>query len=331
MRSSYPSPSWQSTLAEAKARLNIHNLWRHFGFEGEPKPSCRCPWRDDRKPSFSVAPDGMLWNDFAEGTGGDAVDFLQRASGLSRAEACRKFIELAGGHITPMPRIAPTPRTEPARAKPSFPNFRKGTSAELAELARLRGIGREGLKLAGKRGLLWFATLKDRPAWIITDGERLNAQARRTDGQQWEHVQAKAWTLPGSWASWPIGIKEAQPFRAIALCEGGPDFLAGHFLALWEGKETVCVPVAMLGASQRIHEDALPYFAGKRIRIFAHADEAGREGAERWARQLGDVGGDVDAFSFAGLQQVKGEPVKDLNDALALDAPSFAQAERILP
>jgi len=70
---------------------------------------------------------------------------------------------------------------------------------------------------------------------IITDAARVNAQAGRMDGQCWNHLAGnpKAWTLPGSWASWPIGITEARDFRAIALCEGGPDFLAAHYLALW--------------------------------------------------------------------------------------------------
>ena len=101
----------------------------------------------------------------------------------------------------------------------------------------------------------------------------MNAQARRMDGLQWEHIGAKAWTFPGSWAAWPLGITEAQDFRAIALCEGGPDMLAGHYLALWEQashhtkRDVLCVPVAMLGASLNIHADALPLFAGKRVAI----------------------------------------------------------------
>lgn len=325
-------------LADAKDRIRIPQLWAHFGFPGTPKASCHSPFREDHNPSFSVSTDGFLWNDFAEGTGGDAVDFFQRASGLSKPEACRKFIELAGGRITPTPRAArPHPKPADKKPKPVFPDFHKGTSADFAQLAQLRGIGREGLEFAGERGLLWFATLKDSPAWIITDAERVNAQARRLDGQPWEHIGAKAWTARGSWASWPIGIKEVQPFPCIALCEGGPDFLAAHYLALWEQaphhakRDVQCSPVAMLGAAQRIHEDALPFFAGKRVRIFAHTDEEGRAAAERWARQLEPVGADVDAFDFAGLQQVNGEPVKDLNDALGMDPSTFAQAERILP
>jgi hypothetical protein len=336
MKASYSYPSGQSTLADAKARLNIHGLWRHFGFDGEPKASCHSPFRDDNKPSFSVNADGTLWNDFATGEAGDAVDFFQRASGLSKKEACRKFIELADGHITPAPRAA-RPQSPPVEAKPKpvFPDFTKGTAADFKQIASLRKISREGVEWAGERGLLWFATLKDCPAWIVTDSAQVNAQARRMDGQEWEHIGAKAWTLPGAWASWPIGIIEAQPFPAIAFCEGGPDLLAAHYLALLEQsthpakRDVQCSPVTMLGASQRIHADALPMFASKRVRIFGHDDEPGRDAVEHWAAQLESIGADVDAFSFAGLQQVDGKPVKDLNDFTSIHADDF-EAERIL-
>lgn len=209
MKTFYSHPAGQSTLADAKARLNIHGLWLHFNYPGQSSASCRCPWREDHKPSFSVNADGTLFNDFATGDAGDAVDFFQRASGLSQKEACRKFIELAGGHITATPRAA-RPQCQPAEAKPkpAFPDFRRGTADEINHLARLRNIGREGLQFAGERGLLWFATLKDCPAWIITDAARVNAQARRMDGQQWEHIGAKAWTLPGSWAAWPLASRK---------------------------------------------------------------------------------------------------------------------------
>jgi hypothetical protein len=157
------------------------------------------------------------------------------------------------------------------------------------------------------------------------------------DGLPWEHIGAKAWTLPGAWASWPIGIMEAGPFPAITLCEGGPDLLAAHYFALWEQashhtrRDVQCSPVAMLGATQRIHPDALPMFTGKRIRIFGHDDEAGRAGVERWAGQLATVGAEVDAFCFAGLRRADGQPVKDLNDSLLMDTNSFAEVGRMLP
>jgi hypothetical protein len=336
MKSPYAHLSGPSTFADAKGRLNIHALWHHFGYPGKPAASCRCPWREDHKPSFSVNADGTLWNDFATGEAGDVVDFFQRASGLSQKDACRKYIELAGGRTTTAPRAA-WPRRSEAKPKPVFPDFHTGTVADFKQLASLRNIGCEGLEFASERGLLLFATLKNYPAWIVTDSARVNAQARRMDGQQWEHIGAKAWTLPGSWASWPIGIMESKNFPAIALCEGGPDFLSAHYLALWEQasnhitRDVQCSPVAMLGASHQIHADALPMFTGKRVRIFGHDDEAGRGAVERWAAQLASIGTDVDAFSFAGLRQADAKPVNDLNDSLLMDVGSFARVERMLP
>ena len=70
-------------------------------------------------------------------------------------------------------------------------------------------------------------------AWIITDCRRMNAQARRLDGEGWEHRwrSQKAWTLPGSIGALPIGLYEALDFPNIALVEGGPDLLAAFHLA----------------------------------------------------------------------------------------------------
>jgi len=267
-------------------------------------------------------------------------------------ETMRRFIEVSGVPFvmrssvrSSAPLLArPQPQTKaeapPERAKPTLPPFRPGTPGELAQLAKLRGIGREGLEFASERGLLRFATLKGFVSWDVTDGEGVNAQARRLDGLPWPHIDnSKAWTLPGSRAAWPLGIREAQPFQSIALCEGGPDFLAAHYWILWEQashhskRDVRCAPVAMLGASHSIPEECLPLFSGKRVRIFQHNDEskAGEKAAARWAGQLETAGADVDAFSFEGLLQTGGKPVGDLNDALNADAKSFLELTEVMP
>ena len=271
-----------------------------------------------------------MWHDFTTDEGGDAVDFFRRATGLSQKDACRKFVELAGGHFPPSPP-PPRPQRAIAKPKPIFPDFNMGRAADLQQLADLRNLSNEGLELARERDLLRFATIKDCPAWIVTDAARWNAQARRLDGLPWEHLEAhpKAYTLPGSAAAWPIGIASAQPFPIIALCEGGPDLLAAFHFIYCESREQHCSAVTMLGAAHHIHLDALPLFAGKRVRIFGHDDEAGRAAVERWGAQLASAGADVDTFNFEGLWRVDGEPVKDLNDCTSIHADDF-ESERIL-
>ncbi len=323
----------QLTIDEAKQRLTIRNLWALLDLPGEPKVSCKSPFREERKPSFSVSPDGLLFNDFTTGQGGDAIDFLQLAIGLSREAACRKFIEMAGGRTCearPLPRRAPA--APQPRQRPNLPTMEPGTDEDLHRLATLRNVSFEACHIARCVGVLRFAELKGHRAWIVTDDEGLNAQARRLDGEPWAHIGGvKAYTLPGCWAGWPIGAKTGREYPAFMLVEGGPDLLAALHFIHREGFETTCFPVAMLGAKQRIHEDALPIFAGKRVRIFPHDDEPGREGGESWARQFEAVGAEVDCFAFSGLRKADGEPAKDLNDCTSIHPEDATELEGMLP
>lgn len=320
---SSPSP-----LEQAKSIITIFDLWRHFGFPGDPqrqKKVCS-PFRPDRHPTVTVSRDGHLWNDFGSDDGGDVVDFWAKATGLPVADACKSFIEYAGtgrSSIAPITRIAP-PASPPAeRQKPVLPPMQRGDHKRLQVLASFRKLSAEGLQLADERGLLHFATLKNLSAWIVTDSERVNAQARRMDGGLWQHLDAKAWTLPGCWAAWPIGIQEAQPFPVIALVEGAPDLLGAHHFIYAEERERDVAAVAMLGASQRVHETALPLFAGKRVRIYPHLDDAGRQAAERWTAQLESVNADVDCYDLSGIPVASGGRVADLNDLSSMDADAF--------
>ena len=324
-------------LTEAKQRLTIHDLWRHFGFEGEPSKSCRCPLHEDKGPSFSVTADGALWNCFAGCGGGDVVDFFTLASGLPHAQACRAFIALAGGSPMPTAPRPPRPKTadveaEQAEKRKTWPPFESPFDHEhaMGELAKLRHVSLDGVKLAAARGLLYFAGWKDKPAFIVTDAARVNAQARRMDGRQWEGIAAKAQTLPGSRAAWPVGARESLAMPFVLLCEG-VDILAAHHFIHAHGRTADTAAVAMLGASNTIPADALPLFARKRVRVMAHADEAGRVAAAKWTAQLETVGATVDAADFTGLLMADGTPAKDLNDLTRIDPKQAHELEDLIP
>lgn len=324
-------------LAEAKTRLTIYDLWHHFGFEGEPRKSCRCPFHPDRSASFSIFDDGRAWNCFAGCGGGDAVTFIERATGLSQRDACRNLVELAGGSSVataprpPRPKPADVAAAQEQRRK-TWPPFTPaaGHPEAIDALARLRHVSRAGVDLMEQRGLLRFGQWHGHSAWFVTDGAGRNAQARRMDGAKWEGIDAKAQTLPGSRAAWPIGARESLPFRFVLFCEG-VDILAAHHFIFGHGPAEDTSAVAMLGASLAIHRDALPLFAGKRVRIMAHADAAGQNAAARWADQLKTIGADVDAADFTGLLMADGSPVKDLNDCTRLDPKQTPELETLIP
>jgi hypothetical protein len=197
-----------------------------------------------------------------------------------------------------------------------------GTEAEQSALAALRGLSVAAVTLASARGLLHFGEFRGQRAWFILDASRRVIQARRLDGQKWT-ANAKAWNLAGSQAAWPVGLGEAENFPAIALCEGGPDLLAACHFMHCENRETNCAPVVMLGGCARIHPDALPMFAGRRVRIFRHSDPTGENAADRWAAQLAKTGATVDAFRLDGLRRADGQPVNDLNDLAAIHPDDF--------
>lgn len=302
------------SLSEAKRRLPIPALWRRLGLPGAAARSCRSPFREDRRPSFSVSPDGQHWRDFGTGDHGDGVDFLARARGLSVPAAIADFRLLAGVPLRPAhpPATPPTPR----------PTLRPGSDGELQQLAALRNLSLDGLRLASDRGLLRFGPYHGRPSWFVTDPHVASAQARRLDGQPWAN-EAKALTLAGSRAARPVGARVAADFPVVLFCEGGPDLLAAHHFIAVEAREQAAAAVAMLGASLAIPAEDLPLFAGKRVRFFVHADDAGRAGVQRWAHQLAGVAAGVDAADFAGLRRTDDSPVKDLNDLTSINPDDF--------
>ena len=324
--------SFPDTLRLAKERIRISDIAARYLPGWKASKSCRSPFREDRKASFSVFDDGRAFHDFATGDGGDVVRFLELATGMDAKSAIREIVAMAGlsyrEPLPTMPKKRPE-RPQKPRGTPALPeDLHEGSDAELSALARLRGINPEACQIASERGLLRFTCelvdgAETVPGWIILDGGRRNAQARRLDGRRIAHIGAKAKTVAGSDASWPIGARTCQAFDLVAFCEGGPDLLAALHFAWCEGVEDRVGVTTMLGAGLNIADDALPCFAGKHVRLFPHGDEPGKASAIRWARALRSAGATVDAFSFDGIRQANGAPVCDLNDLAHVHADDF--------
>ncbi len=301
-------------IEQAKDRVTIYDIARTYYPAWKPTKSCKSPFREDKNPSFSVYDNGKRYKDFATGEKGDVIDFLARAANLSRKEAFKRFVELAG--------IS----THQQAPKGKWPEFTRGTSKDIQVLASLRNLTPEAAQLAQDRGLLWFTTVKDQNelarAWVLCERDRNCALVRRMDGKVWKHLSGgpKSKTLAGSVASWPIGLTEAKDFPAIALVEGGPDFLAAfHFI--WEEEmENIVAPVLLSSASVNIHNEALPLFSGKRVRIFPHMDSAGYEAAIKWEHQLQPICNSVECFDLSDLIKTNGDKIKDLNDLTLMSA-----------
>ena len=344
------SRSGPSPLELAKEALSIPDLAAKRGWEWTPGRSCKVPYRADRSESGSVMNEGKLFHDFASGETMDGPGLLAKVENLDARTACKLFIELAGirsgewSSSNPRPAYVPPAKVEAPHEKPILPPLAPLSEKERRALAALRGLSVDAVEMAHKQGLLWGLWWRNQRAWAMTDRERWNCQWRRLDGGKWEREdnesKFKSWGVkqkgnnrprPG----WPVGILEAAGVPNLALVEGGPDMLAAFHFIHAAGMVGRVAPVLMFGVS-RIDEIALPFFAGRRVRLFCHADKPsldhgtkrpGLEAAARWQPQLLSVRCVVDSYDFTELTRADGEPVTDLCD-LANLCDSDREAER---
>ena len=102
--------------------------------------------------------------------------------------------------------------------------------------------------------------------WCLRDKRRELHEYRRLDGKPWPAfgtLSKRKAHCKGSGKNWPLGILEASKHNAIVLVEGAPDFVAAHHFAFAEGKLDSLGITAVLGAANRLAEEALKHFKGK--------------------------------------------------------------------
>jgi hypothetical protein len=87
----------RAAIDAAKQRLRIPDLWRLLHLPGQPRASCRSPFRDDKRASFSIFDEGRQAKDHGTGEDFDAPAFLAKALGLSAGQALQRFIAMVGG------------------------------------------------------------------------------------------------------------------------------------------------------------------------------------------------------------------------------------------
>lgn len=326
-------------IADAKRRVLLPELARILRIpgkiperDGELVP---CFWHErhkhgDSRPSFNFHSGLTRYRCFGCGCTGDAGDMIAEFCGILQEDGLRRFIEIAGGESSPahpLPSRAPmaakeAPALDPwndspekAAKRKGWPTLRRGTDAELAAVAYLRSLNVATMNAADRLGWLRFCELAGRPSWaLVSDCGRM-AQVRKLDGGEWERAghKFKAWSLPGSCAAVPLGLKSlVDDIAFIAIASGGPDFLALLELVNIEGRESDCAILGVLGESVKLAAPVVKRCGGRRVRLFAHNDEAGRRAAAVWAEQLNEAGATCDAFDFDAFG------CKDLNDFLKL-------------
>jgi hypothetical protein len=326
-----------------------------------------CPFCNHRKPKFEAALKGC-WQGTCRvcGKGGDLIKIAQELYGCGFAEAVQRA---AGAVGFPIPGAVEIPREtqgerearrreresrareleqakelEDAEKRKAWPRFFENLDDGCREVSRLRGIPAAGIRAAHRWGMLRFCDWGDglnevKPCWALRSHDGTCAELRRLDGEQIQvsrDTWAKAKALPGSRKKRAL-IGEHLLFgmdrEPVLFAEGAPDILVACWLSLFASAKDelpVWVPCGCLGVQFDFTPEQLGKLSGRLVRIFVDDDQAGRDAAERWTRDLHGVGCDVELMHVCRLARrlPGGKPIKDLNDALVAHSESIEAFSR---
>lgn len=264
-----------------------------------------CPFHADRSPSFTIFDAGRRWYCFGCGAGGDVLDFVQRAYGVSLLEAA----PMLGARDVPkvsLPPVLPAEegpdRTEEARAIWEQAEPAAGTLAEV--YLRWRGISppySPALRfLALPRG-----NLGPQPCLVCAvqdlNGAVIGIQRiyLASDGQGKADI-AKPKRSLGRIKGGAIRLGELDGTGCLMVCEGPEDGLS--LAVMLGGPVWVSVGTSFLPGMQfppEVHS----------IVIGADNDTAGCEAADKAARAFAERG-----LSVRIIRPLEG--FKDFNDEL---------------
>jgi len=93
-----------SSIEEIKQRLNVSDVISEY-IKLIPSGSnykARCPFHNDKTPSFMVSDDKQIWHCFGCGRGGDIFSFIQEIEGVEFPEALKILAKKAGVKLSPV-------------------------------------------------------------------------------------------------------------------------------------------------------------------------------------------------------------------------------------
>src|SRR6266481_1425266 len=111
-----------SDIFLAKQRLPLPALMHRLGLGEHSKKSARCPFHDDKHNSFSVYKNGsgeFRFKCFAGCGEGDEINFLELHENLSRRDAVKRYLEMAGVNAA-TPHSALTPAFDWQKCNAAF-------------------------------------------------------------------------------------------------------------------------------------------------------------------------------------------------------------------
>jgi hypothetical protein len=288
----------QDLFADARSKITIPDAWSMLGLSGEPKPSCKSPFREDKSPSFSIHADGRAFKDHSTGEGGDVVEFIRLAIGGDHREVRQWLMERIGTTTT----SKSSPITKKIIQWPA--ELHEGQDATWKAFSKMRGLTYPAVHSMVKAGVLRFSMIEGKKCFVITDGENRAAEIRRIDGKPFGNT--KAFPLRGVDKTWMPGmelLRDAPKSTAVLMVEGATDLLSAIDLYSRYRRNHAGTlswqPAALLGAGcKTLCADALHLLRVRHVRLVPDGDPAGDGMADHWTQYLRKHGCSVDVVNL---------------------------------
>jgi hypothetical protein len=304
-------------FAEAKDRYDVLSMWVALGIPGEPKIGDNfSPFREEKRPSFSIYEGGQKWKDHGTGQGGDCIELAKVYRGFNGPDLREFLMERLGigfpdrGARVSLKAFTPAPKSpEPPKVIQWPCELGTGTEETWKRFAELRGLSYAGVWTMVEAGVLRFGIVDGHKCFVLTDDERRAAEIRRLDGETFSNGQ-KAYPLKGVDKSWPVGAKLIARRESWAFSEGASDFL--HLFDLYvqyrkAGGQWVFTPMGLLGAGiKHLVPEIMRKAHGRTAVLIPDGDDSGARMGEHWSEQFSKAGADVETMKMP--------PGKDLRD-----------------
>jgi DNA primase len=314
-------------LDEITARVDFAELVSRYVVlkpAGEGRFMGRCPFHNDKTPSFSVNASKGLYHCFGCGAGGDLIDFVMAMENLTFPEAVRELAARVGMEI-PRASEPPDPRWQVLRLAQEFYHSRL-LGAPANHPARLylkkRDVGEDeikhwglGFSSANWDDLLVYMRGKGYDEKVLADTGLIVTDA--TKGRAWDKFRERLMfpIRSGSGALLGFGgraLGDAQPkylnspetrffhkkellfgldkaFKEIAS-KGYALIVEGYFDVMAMHREGVTQTVAPMGTAFSPEQARLLRRFTDKVKLLYDPDEAGRKAQERSVEILWEEG-----------------------------------------
>jgi CHC2 zinc finger len=236
-----------------------------------------CPFHQDSSPSCHIYDDGFKC--YACGTHGDALDWLERVHGWSKADAIKELERRAGTPIAQTVKPVSRPKAT-SKLCDSLPLDPKSYAAFVGRVELLKKIPLSLLNRGFLLEDLWnlgiVAIGEDALIPILNPkGEIVRIKRRHYKGTQ-RYSYTTSGTGTPAWCS-----PNFSEHDTVLICEGE---LNG--MITW----CVCPEISVMGVAGTSGCLWLEALANKAVYVYADGDTVGQQARDRWAASTYDIG-----------------------------------------